>query len=169
MNKPNPLLLGCRGQITRILTGWGSQYILKGGGDAEGRRSRRGKSFLRLWHHSVILSLTVFGPRHITSGQICGYSARRNQKLVYPVRNLWCDREPPSECPFPAVSWIKDQPGRQGAKAASFPSWGLARRHVRVRKELSLGVGNSTRNSHLAQMGRTRNLLKPVISSFYVS
>lgn len=61
--------------------------------------------------------------------------------------------------------WIKDQPGRQGARAASFPSWGLAKRHVRVRKELSLGVGNSTRNSHLAQPGRARNLLKPVSSS----
>lgn len=54
---------------------------------------------------------------------------------------------------------------RQGARAASFPSWALARRHVRERKDLSLGVGNSTRNSHLAQMGRARNLLKPVTLS----
>lgn len=61
--------------------------------------------------------------------------------------------------------WIKDQPGRPGARTASFPSWGLARRHVRVRKELSLGVGNSTRNSPLAQLGRARNLLKPVTLS----
>lgn len=61
--------------------------------------------------------------------------------------------------------WIKNLPGKPGARAASFPSWGLARRHVRVRKEISLGVGNSIRNSHLAQLGRARNLLKPVTSS----
>lgn len=41
----------------------------------------------------------------------------------------------------------------------------MAKRHVRVRKELSLGGGNSTRNSHLAQRGRSRNLLKPASSS----
>lgn len=60
---------------------------------------------------------------------------------------------------------MKDRPGRQGARAASFPSWGLAKRHVRVRKELSLGVRNSSRSSHLAQLGRARNRLKPVASS----
>ena len=59
----------------------------------------------------------------------------------------------------------KGSVSRQEARAASFPSWGLARRHVRERKELSLGVGNSTRNSHLAQMRRARNLLKPVTLS----
>lgn len=46
-------------------------------------------------------------------------------------------------------------------QAASFPSWGQARRHVRVRKELSLGGGNSTGNSPVAQLQRARNLLKP--------
>lgn len=80
-------------------------------------------------------------------------------------RTLRHDREPPSERPLFMVFWVKDQPGRQGARAASFPSWGSARRHVRVRKELSLGVGNSPRSSHLAQLGRARNLLKPVTSS----
>lgn len=50
-------------------------------------------------------------------------------------------------------------------QAASFPSWGLARRHVIVRKELSLGVGNSMRNTRLAQLGKARKRLKSVTSS----
>lgn len=47
---------------------------------------------------------TAFRLRHITSGQIRGYSSRSSPKLVYTVRTLQHDREPLSECPFFVVS-----------------------------------------------------------------
>lgn len=130
----------------------------------EQRRDKGVKSFPKPWHRSLT-------PNLLHSGS--GLTRRDRYVAIHPeeTRSWFVQSE------FFTTTgslfwmsllcgvWIKDQPGRQGARAASFPSWGLARRHVRVRKELSSGVGNSTRNSHLAQLGRARNLLKPVTSS----
>lgn len=46
----------------------------------------------------------AFRLTQIASGQICGYSSRSSQRLVYTVRALPRDREPLSECPFFVVS-----------------------------------------------------------------
>lgn len=135
--------------------GWGGEWV---GGMG---RNKKVQSFLKLRHHSVT-------PRYRFQSQT--HPTRTDSWVFIPkmwtVRTLRRNREPQAECPFFVVLWIKDQPGRQGARAASFPSWGSARRHVRVRvsvrKELSLGVGNSPRNSTLAnakstQPSKTRN------------
>lgn len=88
------------------------------------------------------LTLAAISPRHGPPGRPRVHSARGSRSCLQgqtPAR----DRAPRAECLSFSALCRADRPGRQGARPASFPSRDSARSHVRVRKELSSGVGSA--------------------------
>lgn len=118
-----------------------------------GGRTSVNTSCLSLYHHNLTQNPQPSAPDTATRADTWvsiqqNPESRTSPERISPERPLfWCSESRHS---------LGDE-----EQAASFPSWGRARRHVRVRKELSLGGGNSTGNSPVAQLQRARNLLKP--------
>lgn len=156
--------------MTRMLTGWE-----RGGGEGTVRKILKGRGNTRTgekeWEQNPSWSFDTTAPHQIYCVQAQTHPIRGVGVHPEETRSWFTQSEILNVTGSLHLSVLfcgilsKRSVSRQEARAASFPSWGLARRHVRERKELSLGVGNSTRNSHLAQMGRARNLLKPVTLS----
>lgn len=108
------------------------------------------------YHHSLPQNPL---PQTLPPGQTCGDPSSRNPEVRCALQH---GREASTERPLFGCSELRHSLGDEG-QAAPFPSWGWARRHVRVRKELSLGVGNRTGNCLQApaakstQLSKTRN------------
>lgn len=88
------------------------------------------------------LTPAAVSPRHGPPGRPGVHSARRSRSRLQgqtPAR----DRAPRAQCLSFSALCRADRPGRQGARPASFPSRDSARSHVRVRKDLSSGVGSA--------------------------